>query len=121
MWTTSILATVVAYLSPAIGASLLSTSTSSSQPAARWECAAGDLSMLAELMPESMLPPPGSSRELKYVLLGVGTQNYTCASGDESSAPGTTGAPSSTILAPSSAAITRLSGSSAASRVWRSP
>jgi hypothetical protein len=28
---------------------------------------------------------------LKYVLLGVGTQNYTCSSEDKTIAPGTTG------------------------------
>lgn len=41
--------------------------------------------MLAHLMPNSALLPPGSSHELKYVLLGVGTQNYTCSSEDKMS------------------------------------
>ena len=47
--------------------------------------------MLAHMMPKSTLPPPGSSHELKYVLLGVGTQNYTYSSEDKTSATGTTG------------------------------
>ncbi|KZM19016.1 uncharacterized protein EKO05_0010344 [Ascochyta rabiei] len=52
---------------------------------------AGNLDKLAKLMPKSALPGPDGLR-LKYVLLGVGTQNYTCATGDENAAPGTTGA-----------------------------
>jgi hypothetical protein len=40
-------------------------------------------------MPQSLLPAPAG--RLKYVVLGVGTQNYTC-NGDENDAPGTTGA-----------------------------
>lgn len=49
------------------------------------------LSKLAKLFPQSALPPPSDTQELKYVLLGIGTQNYTCGS-DETAAPGTTGA-----------------------------
>jgi len=51
---------------------------------------ASNLSKLAKLMPTSALPAP--TGELKYVLLGVGTQNYTCTSGNDAAAPGTTGA-----------------------------
>jgi hypothetical protein len=49
-----------------------------------------DLSQLAKLMPTSALPSP--SGQLKYVVLGIGTQNYTCTSGNPDAAPGTTGA-----------------------------
>ena len=48
------------------------------------------LSKLASVMPQSSLATPAG--QLKYVVLGLGTQNYTCASGDELAAPGTTGA-----------------------------
>lgn len=51
---------------------------------------AGDLSRLAKLMPTSALPAPDG--ELKYVVLGIGSQNYTCTSGNPDAAPGTTGA-----------------------------
>ncbi len=51
---------------------------------------AAGLDSLARVMPQSSLAaPPG---QLKYVVLGLGTQNYTCASGDERAAPDTTGA-----------------------------
>lgn len=49
------------------------------------------LAKLQTLMPKSTLPAP-DGLQLKYVLLGIGTQNYTCLTGDESAAPGTTGA-----------------------------
>ncbi|RAR15474.1 hypothetical protein DDE83_001115 [Stemphylium lycopersici] len=48
------------------------------------------LDRLASMMPHSSLATPAG--QLKYVVLGLGTQNYTCASGDELAAPGTTGA-----------------------------
>jgi hypothetical protein len=51
---------------------------------------ASDLSKLATMMPQSDLPAPDG--QLKYVVLGVGTQNYTCTTGDPNAAPGTTGA-----------------------------
>lgn len=51
---------------------------------------AGDLSNLAKLMPTSDLPVPDG--QLKYVVLGIGTQNYTCTGGSPEAAPGTTGA-----------------------------
>lgn len=69
---------------------------------------APNLDKLAKLMPKSALPAP-DGLQLKYVVLGVGTQvnksynceakhfctdpvqNYTCGS-DENAAPGTTGA-----------------------------
>ena len=60
---------------------------------------ASNLDRLAKLMPKSALPAP-DGLQLKYVLLGIGTQNYTCATGDENAAPGTTGAkgkPNSTL------------------------
>lgn len=49
------------------------------------------LTTLAKKMPSNSLPAP-TGLELKYVLLGVGTQNYTCLTGDETVAPDTTGA-----------------------------
>lgn len=49
------------------------------------------LAKLQALMPTSALPAP-DGLQLKYVLLGIGTQNYTCLTGDENAAPGTTGA-----------------------------
>ncbi|KNG52856.1 malate dehydrogenase protein [Stemphylium lycopersici] len=41
-------------------------------------------------MPQSPLAAP--SGQLKYVVLGLGTQNYTCATGHESTVPRATGA-----------------------------
>ncbi|KAJ4299383.1 hypothetical protein N0V90_004628 [Kalmusia sp. IMI 367209] len=49
------------------------------------------LSNLASKMPKNTLPAP-TGLELKYVLLGLGTQNYTCTSGNDTAEPGTTGA-----------------------------
>jgi hypothetical protein len=51
---------------------------------------AWSLSKLSKLLPTSTLPTPDG--ELKYVLLGVGTQNYTCTSSGPDATPGTTGA-----------------------------
>ncbi|KAI8930779.1 hypothetical protein NX059_011806 [Plenodomus lindquistii] len=51
---------------------------------------ARNLDKLAKHFPTSALPAP-EGQELRYVVLGVGTQNYTCGS-DENAAPGTTGA-----------------------------
>ncbi|KAL6149766.1 hypothetical protein ACJQWK_02933 [Exserohilum turcicum] len=45
---------------------------------------------LASIMPQSSLETPVG--QLKYVVLGLGTQNYTCSSGNELAVPGTTGA-----------------------------
>lgn len=59
---------------------------------------ARDLSRLAPLFPQSALPAP--NEELKYVLLGIGTQNYTCTTGDENAAPGTTGALGQSLFYP---------------------
>ncbi|KAL5117054.1 Aminodeoxychorismate lyase [Pleosporales sp. CAS-2024a] len=53
---------------------------------------ATNLNNLAKLMPISALPVPNSQLQLKYVVLGLGTQNYTCTTGNPSVAPGTTGA-----------------------------
>lgn len=46
---------------------------------------------LAAKMPQNTLPAP-TGLELKYVLLGLGTQNYTCTTGDDTVEPDTTGA-----------------------------
>jgi hypothetical protein len=51
---------------------------------------AKDLSKLATLMPQSTLPAPVG--DLKYVVLGVGTQNYTCATSDDTTKPVALGA-----------------------------
>lgn len=51
---------------------------------------AKDLGKLAKIMPLNGLPAPDG--ELKYVVLGLGTQNYTCVTDNENDAPGTTGA-----------------------------
>jgi hypothetical protein len=56
----------------------------------RYYAPAANLSRLASLVPQSSLPVPTS--QLKYVVLGVGTQNYTCTSDDVNQAPSTTGA-----------------------------
>lgn len=58
---------------------------------------AANLDKLAKLMPKSNLPTP-DGLQLKYVVLGVGTQNYTCLTDDENAAPGTTGATGKTCL-----------------------
>ena len=52
---------------------------------------AQNLDKLAKLFPQSKLAGP-ENLELKYVVLGIGTQNYTCGGSDDSVAPGTTGA-----------------------------
>lgn len=52
---------------------------------------ASSLDNLAKIFPQSALPCPDASLTLKYVVLGIGTQNYTCGS-DPNAAPGTTGA-----------------------------
>lgn len=51
---------------------------------------AKNLDKLAKDMPLNGLPAPDG--QLKYVVLGVGTQNYTCTTGNADAAPGTTGA-----------------------------
>jgi hypothetical protein len=51
---------------------------------------AANLTSLAAKYPPSTLPAP-EGLHLQYVVLGVGTQNYTCTGG-EASEPGTTGA-----------------------------
>lgn len=60
-------------------------------PAVQKYTPASNLDRLSSLMPESALPAP-NGLQLKYVVLGIGTQNYTCATADVTSAPGTTGA-----------------------------
>jgi hypothetical protein len=52
---------------------------------------ARNLNKLAKLFPQSALQAP-DGMDLKYVVLGIGTQNYTCSTPDESVTPGTTGA-----------------------------
>jgi hypothetical protein len=49
------------------------------------------LDTLAAKMPQNTLPAP-TGLKLKYVLLGIGTQNYTCLTGNATAAPDTTGA-----------------------------
>ncbi|KAF2704715.1 hypothetical protein K504DRAFT_110386 [Pleomassaria siparia CBS 279.74] len=49
------------------------------------------LDSLASQMPTSTLPAP-KGLVLKFVGLGVGTQNYTCPGNDDTAVPGTTGA-----------------------------
>jgi hypothetical protein len=53
--------------------------------------AAAPMVALAKLVPQNTLPPPGDL-QLKYVLLGLGTQNYTCTTDNVTAIPGTTGA-----------------------------
>lgn len=43
-------------------------------------------------MPSNTLPAPASGSFLKYLVLGVGTQNYTCANGDAATVPAAVGA-----------------------------
>jgi hypothetical protein len=57
---------------------------------ARNHTSSTSLGRLAKFMPASSLAAPIG--ELKYVVLGLGTQNYTCASTNQEDAPGTTGA-----------------------------
>lgn len=64
------------------------TSTVDALP--QWPRATTSLSNLAKKIPANTLPAP--TGELKYVLLGVGTQNYTCLTGNATAAPDTTGA-----------------------------
>lgn len=49
------------------------------------------LDRLQAIMPKSTLPTP-DGLQLKFVGLGIGTQNYTCTTGVPTSEPGTTGA-----------------------------
>lgn len=49
------------------------------------------LDNLAKKMPNNTLPSPGAL-QLKFVGLGIGTQNYTCLTGNATAEPGTTGA-----------------------------
>jgi hypothetical protein len=58
---------------------------------------ARNLDKLAKLFPQSALQSP-DALNLKYVVLGIGTQNYTCSSPDESVVPGTTGAVGKNLL-----------------------
>jgi hypothetical protein len=72
---------------------LLATSANAlpAKPTKQFYTPAKNLDKLAKLMPQSALSSP-DGLQLKYVLLGIGTQNYTCTTGDENAAPGTTGA-----------------------------
>jgi hypothetical protein len=78
-------------LSTAISALLFLATSADARPTKHAYTPASKLDKLAKLMPTSALPAP-EGLELKYVLLGIGTQNYTCTTGDENAAPGTTGA-----------------------------
>jgi hypothetical protein len=81
-------------LSTAVSAIALFTTSGNAMPWPGKQSAtytpASDLSKLAKLMPTSALPAPVG--QLKYVALGLGTQNYTCTSGNPDAVPGTTGA-----------------------------
>jgi hypothetical protein len=57
-----------------------------------WGGDKGGASLSKLKMPSSSLPAPESSKELKYVVLGIGTQNYTCASSDALAIPAGNGA-----------------------------
>ncbi|KAF2273096.1 uncharacterized protein EI97DRAFT_384306 [Westerdykella ornata] len=50
-----------------------------------------NLERLKSMMPKSTLPAP-DGLQLKFVGLGIGTQNYTCTTGVPTAEPGTTGA-----------------------------
>lgn len=52
---------------------------------------AANVSSLIKSIPAGTLPCP-DGLELRYVLLGIGTQNYTCLSGDEDDTPENAGA-----------------------------
>jgi hypothetical protein len=65
------------------------TSTVDALP--QWPRATTGLSNLSKKTPANTLPAP-TGLELKYVLLGVGTQNYTCLTGNATDVPDTTGA-----------------------------
>jgi hypothetical protein len=81
-------------LSTTVSALLLLASSANALPTKPTKQAytpASNLDKLAKLMPQSALPAP-DGLVLKYVLLGLGTQNYTCTTGDDNAAPGTTGA-----------------------------
>jgi hypothetical protein len=76
-------------LSTVATALLFLTSSSTAHPTRQPE--ASDLTKLAAQFPKSNLPAP-DGLVLKYVLLGIGTQNYTCTGNSTTAAPGTTGA-----------------------------
>ncbi|KAF2119392.1 hypothetical protein BDV96DRAFT_642417 [Lophiotrema nucula] len=85
----SILSTVVAALSvlaPSVHA--LPSWPSYGKPEPRGNT---NLARLALQAPKSTLPAP-TGLQLKFVGLGIGTQNYTCQVGNDTAAPGTTGA-----------------------------
>ncbi|KAF2832430.1 hypothetical protein CC86DRAFT_313452 [Ophiobolus disseminans] len=77
-------------LSTVIATVALLTASTCALPHPAAYAPASDLSKLAKLLPASTLPAPDG--KLKYVVLGIGTQNYTCTSGNPDAAPGTTGA-----------------------------
>jgi hypothetical protein len=80
----------VVTLSAVLSVALFSASTTALPwPGKQTYTPTSDLSKLAKLMPESDLPVPDG--QLKYVVLGIGSQNYTCT-GSPDAAPGTTGA-----------------------------
>jgi hypothetical protein len=78
-------------LSAVVSALAILASSVNAMPTKQTYTPANNLDNLAKLMPKSALPAP-EGLQLKYVVLGIGTQNYTCATGDENAAPGTTGA-----------------------------
>jgi hypothetical protein len=78
-------------LSATVSALALLASSVSALPTKQTYTPVSNLDKLVKLMPKSALPAP-DGLQLKYVVVGIGTQNYTCASDDENVAPGTTGA-----------------------------
>jgi hypothetical protein len=83
----SIVSTVVVAMS-ALVPSVSALPTSDAQLEPRY--AIPNLAKLQAMMPKSTLPSP-DGLQLKFVGLGIGTQNYTCGD-DPNKEPGTTGA-----------------------------
>lgn len=78
-------------LSATLSALALLASSVNAWPTKQTYTPASNVDKLAKYFPKSALPAP-DGLTLKYVVLGLGTQNYTCATSDENAAPGTTGA-----------------------------
>lgn len=80
-----------ATLSAILLATLLATPTTSAPLSLSLACRKNSAALSALTLPPSALPPPDASWALRYVALGLGTQNYTCA-GAGASAPAPAGA-----------------------------
>ncbi|KAF2503130.1 hypothetical protein BU16DRAFT_555149 [Lophium mytilinum] len=79
-----------AIISALVAICLLTTQTASS-PLHHLEPRNDGSQVLVMQQPDNSLPGP-TGLVLKYILLGIGTQNYTCAAPGSTAAPGTTGA-----------------------------